>query len=138
MEGGWVPLLLASIVYGVMWIWHRGATAVQKRVESEVTPLSAFLELLQSGKIARVPGSAVFFTRAKDQTPPVLAWHVRHNRALHENALTLTMTVLSVPRVDDGRAVDRATRGRPLLARGSRNSASWSIPTFPTSWPTAR
>ena len=101
MEGGWVPLLLASIVYGVMWIWHRGATAVQKRVESEVTPLSAFLELLQSGKIARVPGSAVFFTRAKDQTPPVLAWHVRHNRALHENALTLTMTVVSVPRVDE-------------------------------------
>ena len=101
MEGGWVPLLLASIVYGVMWIWHTGATAVQKRVESEVTPLSTFLELLQSGKVARVPGSAVFFTRAKAQTPPVLDWHVRHNRALHENALTLTMTVLSVPRVDE-------------------------------------
>ena len=100
MDGGWVPLLLASIVYGLMWIWHRGATAVQKRVESEVTPLSTFIELLDSGKVARVPGSAVFFTRAKDQTPPVLDWHVRHNRALHENALTLTMTVVSVPRVD--------------------------------------
>ena len=49
-----------------------------------------------------MPGSAVFFTRAKDQTPPVLDWHVRHNRALHENALTLTMTVVSVPRVDPG------------------------------------
>src|SRR5271166_3895056 len=72
LQGGWVPLLLASVVYGVMWIWHRGATAVQKRVESEVTPLSTFIELLQSGKVARVPGSAVFFTRAKDQTPPVL------------------------------------------------------------------
>ena len=100
MEGGWVPLLLASIVYSVMWIWHRGATAVQKRVESEVTPLSTFIALLKSGKVARVPGSAVFFTRAKEQTPPVLDWHVRHNRALHENALTLTLTVVSVPRVD--------------------------------------
>jgi KUP system potassium uptake protein len=100
LDGGWVPLLLASIVYGLMWIWHSGATAVQKRVELEVTPLSTFVERLQSGKIARVPGSAVFFTRAKEQTPPVLDWHVRHNRALHENALTLTMTVVSVPRVD--------------------------------------
>jgi KUP system potassium uptake protein len=100
LEGGWVPLLLASIVYGVMWIWHRGATAVQKRVEAELTPLSTFLELLQSGKVARVPGSAVFLTRAKEQTPPVLDWHVRHNRALHQNALTLTMTTTSVPRVD--------------------------------------
>jgi len=101
MEGGWAPLLLASIVYGVMWIWHRGATAVQKRVESEARPLSEMVDELSSGKIARVPGSAVFFTRAKDQTPPVLAWHVRHNRALHQNVLTLTMTVLSVPRVDE-------------------------------------
>ena len=100
MEGGWVPLLLASIVYSVMWIWHRGSTAVQKRVEFEVTPLSTFIALLKSGKVARVPGSAVFFTRAKEQTPPVLDWHVRHNRALHENALTLTLTVVSVPRVD--------------------------------------
>ena len=33
VQGGWVPLLLASIVYGVMWIWHRGAMAVQTRVD---------------------------------------------------------------------------------------------------------
>ena len=66
-QGGWVPLLLASIVYGVMWIWHRGAQAVQKRVESELTPLSTLIDELNSGKIARVPGSAVFFTRAKDE-----------------------------------------------------------------------
>jgi KUP system potassium uptake protein len=51
LEGGWVPLLLASIVYGAMWIWHRGATAVQRRVESEVTPLSTFIEHLDSGKL---------------------------------------------------------------------------------------
>src|ERR1700738_2305153 len=27
-EGGYVPLVLAISVYGVMWIWHRGAAAV--------------------------------------------------------------------------------------------------------------
>ena len=27
-EGGYVPLILAICVYGVMWIWHRGAAAV--------------------------------------------------------------------------------------------------------------
>ena len=50
-QGGWVPLLLACIVYGVMWIWHRGAQAVQKRVESELTPLSTLIDELNSGKI---------------------------------------------------------------------------------------
>jgi KUP system potassium uptake protein len=97
LEGGWVPLLLALLVYGTMWIWHRGATAVQARVEAELTPLSEIDELLRSGKIARVPGSAVFLTRAKDKTPPVMAWHVRQNRALHEDVLALTITVLSIP-----------------------------------------
>ncbi|HKI15374.1 MAG TPA: potassium transporter Kup [Roseiarcus sp.] len=100
MDGGWVPLLLASIVYGVMWIWHRGAAAVHDRVVAEQTPLTAMVEQLHSGKIARVPGSAVFFTRAKDQTPPVMVWHVRQNRALHETVLALTLTVLSVPWTD--------------------------------------
>jgi KUP system potassium uptake protein len=97
LQGGWVPLLLASLVYGAMWIWHRGASAVQSRMESELTPLSAMDELLRSGKIARVPGTAVFLTRARDQTPPVMAWHVRQNRALHQDVLALTIVTLSVP-----------------------------------------
>ncbi len=33
LQGGWVPLLLASLVYGVMWIWHRGAAEVQRSVD---------------------------------------------------------------------------------------------------------
>ena len=100
MQGGWVPLLLASLVYGVMWIWHRGAVEVQRSVEAELTPLSSLLEKLHAGEVARVPGTAVFFTRVKDQTPPVMAWHVRQNRALHEYVLALTLTVLSVPWTD--------------------------------------
>src|ERR1700722_7082291 len=100
MQGGWVPLALASLVYGVMWIWHRGAVEVQRSVEAELTPLSSLLEKLRAGEVARVPGAAVFFTRIKDQTPPVLDWHVRHNRALHEYVLALTLTVLSAPWTD--------------------------------------
>ena len=65
-------LLLASLVYGVMWIWHRGAVEVQRSVEAALTPLSSLLEELHAGEVARVPGTAVFFSRVKDQTPPVL------------------------------------------------------------------
>jgi KUP system potassium uptake protein len=100
MQGGWVPLLLASLVYGVMWIWHRGVIEVQRSVESELTPLSSLLEKLHGGEVARVPGTAVFFTRVKDQTPPVLAFHVRQNKALHQYVLAVTLTVLSVPWTD--------------------------------------
>ncbi|HXZ16312.1 MAG TPA: KUP/HAK/KT family potassium transporter, partial [Roseiarcus sp.] len=96
-EGGWVPLLLAALVYGAMWIWHRGSVVAQARIEAGLTPLSAIDELLTAGKIARVPGTAVFLTRATDKTPPVMSWHVRQNRALHRRVLALTLTTLSVP-----------------------------------------
>jgi KUP system potassium uptake protein len=96
-DGGWVPLLLASAVYFVMWIWHRGATAMQRRIELQSTPLSTMDELLRAGNIARVPGTAVFLTRERDQTPPVMSWHVKQNRSLHERVLALSLTTLSVP-----------------------------------------
>src|SRR5208282_4154051 len=32
-EGGYVPLLLAAAVYGVMLLWHRGSVAVAQRLE---------------------------------------------------------------------------------------------------------
>jgi len=116
LEGGYVPLLLAALVYGVMWIWHRGAASVHDRIEESLTPLDNFVAELQSGAIARVPGTAVFLTRAKHGTPPVLVWHVRHNRSLHEFVLILTLTVMSTPRVDpEDRLV--VTRAAPKLWR---------------------
>jgi len=99
-DGGYVPLLLASAVYFVMWVWHRGVVAVHNQVMAEQTSDEDFVKQLQSGLIARVHGSAVFLTRSKDDTPPVLSWHVRKNRSLHEDVLALTTTVMSTPRVD--------------------------------------
>ena len=58
LQGGWVPLLLASTVYFVMWYWHRGATTMLERINAETAPLSTIDDLLKAGKIVRVPGSA--------------------------------------------------------------------------------
>jgi KUP system potassium uptake protein len=49
-------------------------------------------------EIARVPGSAVFLTRADIETPPVLVWHVRKNRSPHEYVIILKLGVTSSPR----------------------------------------
>jgi KUP system potassium uptake protein len=41
-----VPLLLAVAVYGVMWIWHRGTSAVRARVIADEVPLKKFVETI--------------------------------------------------------------------------------------------
>jgi KUP system potassium uptake protein len=98
-NGGYVPLLLAAVVYGLMWIWHRGASAVAARLHESLMPIDVFLEKLKQERIARVPGTAVFLTRAKTDTPPVMAWHVKQNRALHEHVIIITITTEPVPRI---------------------------------------
>jgi KUP system potassium uptake protein len=98
-EGGYVPLLLATAVYGVMWIWHRGWAAVMDRVERSLVPVPQFMRDVEAKGIARVPGTAVFLTRTEQGTPPVMHWHVRHNRALHQHLFVLRVEILPIPRV---------------------------------------
>jgi KUP system potassium uptake protein len=92
MEGGYVPLLLACGVYSLMWIWHRGASAVHDCIQETSTPLEPLLQALEAGTITRVPGSAVFFTRSAKGVPPVLNWHLKHNRALHASLLLVRLS----------------------------------------------
>jgi KUP system potassium uptake protein len=96
-EGGYVPLILAVSVYAVMWIWHRGWAAVTSRLHEALIPIPQFMQIIQAKNIPRVPGTAVFLTRAERDTPPVMQWHVRHNRALHEHLYVLRVEILSVP-----------------------------------------
>jgi KUP system potassium uptake protein len=100
-DGGYVPLLLASIVYGVMLIWHRGSTAVAQVLNARVIPVGEFMSSIEARKIPRVPGTAVFLTRTLSDTPPVVVWHVKHNRALHEHLFVLRVVTESVPRIKE-------------------------------------
>ena len=96
-EGGYVPLLLAIAVYGVMWIWHRGWAAVMDRVGETLVPVPQFMQAVEAKNIPRVPGTAVFLTRTERDTPPVMQWHVRHNRALHQHLFVLRVEILPRP-----------------------------------------
>jgi KUP system potassium uptake protein len=96
-EGGYVPLILAISVYTVMWIWHRGADAVSLRMREALVPVAEFMSEIAARHVPRVPGTAVFLTRTERDTPPVMVWHVKHNRALHEHLFVLRVEIQSIP-----------------------------------------
>lgn len=96
-DGGYVPLLLASLVYGFMWVWHRGAAVVSVRIQEKAEPIDQFMARIKAEHIPRVPGTAVFLTRTQRDVPPVMVWHVKHSRALHERLFVLTVSTQSVP-----------------------------------------
>jgi KUP system potassium uptake protein len=101
-EGGYVPLALALLIYGVMWIWHRGAAAVSQRLREALISVDEFMDRIRAENVPRVPGTAVFLTRAESGTPPVMLWHVKHNRALHEHLFVLRVEITSVPWASSG------------------------------------
>src|ERR1700720_4188021 len=97
LEGGYVPLVLAGCVYFVMVVWHVGAVAVARRLHERVMPIKEFMAKIAHDRVARVPGTAVFLTRAPKDAPPVLVWHLKHNRSLHQHVFILTVTIQPIP-----------------------------------------
>jgi KUP system potassium uptake protein len=105
-EGGYVPLMLAACVYFIMVVWHTGAAAVAERLREAVMPIGKFMKMIEEAQIPRVPGTAVFLTRTQRDVPPVMVWHLKHNRALHEYPFVLTVNTQSVPWIKEA---DRLT-----------------------------
>jgi KUP system potassium uptake protein len=100
-DGGYVPLLLAAVVYGLMWIWHRGSAAVTRAASQTLIPVTEFLADVKARQVPRVPGTAVFISRTARDTPPVMRWHVLKNRALHQKLFVLRVLTESVPWIRD-------------------------------------
>jgi KUP system potassium uptake protein len=101
VNGGWVPLILAALVFGIMQVWHLGATAVAARLREAVMPISAVTDLVAERHIPRVPGTAIFLTRTEHDAPPVLLWHLKHNRSLHRQLFILSVVTDPMPWVAD-------------------------------------
>jgi KUP system potassium uptake protein len=106
LDGGYVPLLLAAAVYSVMLIWHRGTEAVAHRLYQVPIPVPEFLANVKGHELPRVPGTAVFMTRSTSGVPPVMLWHLQHNRSLHRFVVVLSLVIDTRPRVA---AAERAT-----------------------------
>jgi KUP system potassium uptake protein len=102
LEGGYVPLLLAAAIYFLMFIWHRGSEAVATVLREDLIPVPQFMHEIEARHIARVPGTAIFITRALKDVPPVMRWHVKKNRCLHEKVLALTVVSEGIPRIREG------------------------------------
>jgi KUP system potassium uptake protein len=130
-EGGYVPLVLAVSVYGIMWIWHRGAAAVFNRLGEALIPIPDFLARVADRKVPRVPGTAVFLTRTERDTPPVMIWHVKHNRALHEHLFVLRVEILSVPWVASSNRMSSLAEVAPGFWRAEARFGFMERPNIP-------
>ncbi|MGE0812729.1 MAG: potassium transporter Kup [Vicinamibacterales bacterium] len=111
-QGGWLPLVVGAVLFTLMTTWKAGRRVVASRLLERAEPIEAFLARIQASPPVRVPGTAVFMTAQPKGTPPALAHNLRHNKVLHEHVITLLVTTMPWPYVDD---VERCSI-RPLGA----------------------
>jgi KUP system potassium uptake protein len=105
-DGGYVPLTIAALVYGIMYIWHKGTQAISWQIDSAAMPLRDFCAQMQKNNVPRVPGTAVFLTRARVATPPIVAWYVRTSHSLHQQVIAINIVVESRPYVATAERVE--------------------------------
>ena len=96
-DGGWVPLLIGSIIFVLMLTWKNGRSIVYKRLKSEAMDLEPFIEAVSAHPPPRVPGIAVFMTPNPAGVPHAMLHNLKHNKVLHEKVVILTVKFLDVP-----------------------------------------
>jgi KUP system potassium uptake protein len=106
LHGGWVPLLVAAIVYTLMTTWKRGRTILSNILRRSSLPLELFLRDVANRKPLRVPGTAIFMTSDPEGTPVVLLHHLKHNKVLHEQVMLMSIVSMEVPEVPDEERVE--------------------------------
>ncbi|WP_309670657.1 potassium transporter Kup, partial [Gemmatimonas sp.] len=97
--GGWVPLVLAAALVLLMTTWKRGRLALQQLLQRAGLPLDLMLDELGRRPAPRVPGTAVFLTSDSKGAPVVLLHLLKHNKALHQQVVLLSITASNVPTV---------------------------------------
>jgi KUP system potassium uptake protein len=72
---------------------------VAKSLAAAEVPLETFFADVAAHPPPRVPGTAVFMTGRPEGTPPILVHHLKHNKALHEQVVLLSVLGVDVPTV---------------------------------------
>jgi KUP system potassium uptake protein len=98
VEGGWLPLLIASAVYIVMETWRAGRRVQQERIRNESMPVELFLERADK-TLERVAGTSVFLVVRSDSVPTALLHNLKHNKVLHERVVLAHVSVEDIPTV---------------------------------------
>lgn len=101
IDGGWFPLVAAVIVAMIFTTWKKGRDILGALQQEGSLPLTKFIEEAIGGKIARVPGTAVFLSGTADTTPSALLHNLKHNKVLHQQNVFITVLTEDIPRVAD-------------------------------------
>jgi len=112
VQGGWLPLAVAAVVFVVMDTWRVGRRVYAEKLREGSLALDLFLE--RADKMTqRVAGTAVFMSARSDMVPGALLHSLKHFKVMHERVVLATVTAADTPFVPASRriAVEKLGKG---------------------------
>jgi len=97
-HGGWIPLTLGAMLFGVFSTWRNGRTHLRAALSRMALPRSDLAKLLKD--VPRVPGTGVFLASDAAIVPSALIRNLEHNHVAHERILVLNIEITRTPRQD--------------------------------------
>ncbi len=115
VHGGWLPLVIAALVFTILTTWRKGRAIVTANRNREEGLLREFVRDLGTRDIPvlEVPGTAVFLNANPETTPLALRANVEHNHVLHENVVIISIETERVPHVAEDDRIDPDDLGDP-------------------------
>jgi KUP system potassium uptake protein len=114
-HGGWLPLVIGTVLFTMMTTWKTGRSLVAQRLSSRALPLEQFVAATVAHEPIRVPGTAVFMTAQPTGTPPALVHNLRHNKVLHQRVIILSVKTTHTPHVTPEERLTVSPLGRDLF-----------------------
>jgi KUP system potassium uptake protein len=98
-DGGWFPLVVGFVVFGLMTTWRRGRAVVARLLRRGEIPAAEFVDSIARNPVPRVRGEAVYMFPEQDRVPPALLANLRANHSLHETIVLLSVRLVERRRV---------------------------------------
>lgn len=98
-QGGWLPLVIAVVLFTIMTTWKRGSRLVFAREQDMDLSLQKLLDRIATKSPVRAPGTAVFLSSDPNGTPAALVANLKYNGVLHEQVLLVSVQIEEVPHV---------------------------------------
>ncbi len=98
VSGAWVPLVIASLVFAIFWIWTKGYASYEKALAEWAMPIDDFRQEVAGWKV-RSEGTGVLLTRHPDAVPMIKKHVWLRSHARHEQILLVSLINQNVPYV---------------------------------------
>ena len=106
MQGGWFPILIASLCFVVLMTWYAGQKILRARNIDEGILVEDFVKNNITDSTLRVNGLAVFLSDNPKFVPTSLISNYKQNHVFHDNMVFLKISIWDIPTVS---STDRLT-----------------------------